>query len=1074
MTGQVLTPKAWKARVAQQFTILPGNEARLPITLDHRPTTQAYQLLPKLLRNSVNVAYSLGSSQATCHYAQVLNSGDSPVVLYAGSVLGRIEPVLVSTVSSVNTTHVADDGDVLPGEDDFPIHKIKVSGDLTTEQLGEINSLLQRNRHAFGYGDRLLGSTTLAELPIDTGDAPPTSYPPRRVSPRGRQLIDQNITELLDLGVIEPSNSPWASPVLLVRQKEKDRFCVDYRRVNDVTTGDQYPLPVIDDILSQFQGKRWFSTFDANKSFHQIPIAESDKPKTAFRTHRGLHQYKRLPFGLKNGPAFFQRFMDRVLGNYKWQNATTYATSTPSLVWCAPPASLSVSLRAMSPSKASRLGHSISHMGIGTLEANVAAVKTFPRPTTVKAVERWLGLCGYYRKFIPDFSTIAAPLNALKTSAWVWDHDCEVAFERLRSSLISAPILAHPDYSKPFILATDASRIGLGAVLSQLDDQQREHPIVYLSRTLTPAEKNYAATELECLGIVWAIKKLIPYLEGSKFTVVTDHSALQWLFDFKGTNRRILGWSVELQPFREDMTIRHRQGRLHSNVDSLSRDPMPSVLTINHYTDDVPPSRLDPLYVLCFCHDPSPVFVTSTLDPPATVSVQRFKDDIIRAYQGSSFGILKQNLEGNPDHPLHDNYSIVDGLLYLKDIILHDLHDSPTAGHLGVNKTVDSVSRRYFWPSMSRDIQAYVRSCQACQRNKSSNQGPTGLLRPLPIPPHRWHTVTMDFAGPFPASGSQRHDMVMVVVDKLTKRSHFASYSQKATAVGIAHLFFDTVVRLHGLPEVIISDRDAKFTSAFWQAIHSRFGTQLAMSSAYHPQTDGQSERMVRVLKEMLRSVVNYQATNWSEHLGTIEIAYNSAKQKSTNMTPFMLDLGYDPRSPHDALSSSPSKVPHAEGFIEHMRQLITAAQDALFGAQASQSMTHNKGRKPSTHQVGDLVMVSTKYLRPPFFKSAPAVSLRPKWVGPFEIMERVGRNAYRLDFPAHIQAHSVVNTSYLKPFADESATWPGREHSVPPPIDELTSEYEIDGLRAHRQSAGRKDEYLVHWHGYPDHEDTC
>jgi hypothetical protein len=295
-----------------------------------------------------------------------------------------------------------------------------------------------------------------------------------------------------------------------------------------------------------------------------------------------------MPFGLRNGPPVFQRFMDKVLGRYKWQIALVYVddiiifsnnfnshlNNIETILQC-----IIKSRVTLSPTKShvayqsiEALGHSISNIGNGTAPNNTAAISAMPVPTTVKELQCFLGMCTCYRRFVQNLASIAAPLHALlnKDTSWNWSAACQQAFEDLCNRLVSTPILAHPDYQRPFIVYTDASTIGLGAVLAQLDKEHKEHTTAYLSRSLTAAEKNYTASELECLGIVWAVNKLQPYIDGSPFTLITDHSALQWLFDFKGNNRRSLRWSMELQPYRGLMTIQHQAGQCHKTISLLS------------------------------------------------------------------------------------------------------------------------------------------------------------------------------------------------------------------------------------------------------------------------------------------------------------------------------------------------------------------------------------------------------------------------------------------------------------------------------------------------------------------------
>ena len=624
-------------------------------------------------------------------------------------------------------------------------------------------------------------------MTINTGDAPPSSQAPYHASPAGRRIIEDTIAELLAEDVIEESESPWASPAILVRQKGKDRFCIDYRKVNEVTTSDQYPIPRIDDILSQFAGNTYFTTFDANKGFHQIEIDPKDRPKTAFRTHKGLHQYKRMPFGLKSGPAVFQCLMDKVLGRFKWQIALVYiddiiiySKNFDSHVKDIETILTQVGKSGitLSPKKChvgyqqlSALGHTVSNLGIGTAEGTVEAVRKFPEPRNVKELQRFLGLCAYYRRFVEKFSIIAHPLyNLLKKDVkYEWSEACQKAFDELKLKLTTAPVLAHPNYDKEFILQTDASILGVGGVLGQKDDDGLEHPIAYISRSLTPAEVNYTITELECLAIIWCVRKLHCYLDGSKFLLQTDHSALQWLFDFNGSNRRLIRWSLELQPYRGFMVIKYREGKKHANVDPLSRAPLArcNVVTVVSSPPD---------FIVAITTD-------YTSDPHFSQILESCKSDIPRPEYDRFIlrddGILLFQQPGNDfSRVCVPNVTIPENLQLC---IIRDQHDVVTSGHLGNAKTTNSVCRYFHWPNMTKDIKDYVRSCLSCQLNKPGNKS-YGPHQPLPTPPGRWHTITMDFAGPFVRSGEGQWDMVMVVVDKFTKRTHYIPTKQTDTA----------------------------------------------------------------------------------------------------------------------------------------------------------------------------------------------------------------------------------------------------------------------------------------------------
>jgi hypothetical protein len=375
---------------------------------------------------------------------------------------------------------------------------------------------------------------------------------------------------------------------------------------------------------------------------------------------------------------------------------------------------------------------------------------------------------------------------------------------------------------------------------------------------------------------------------------------------------------------------------------------------------------------------------------------------------------------------------------------------------------------------MTRDIKDYVRSCDRCQRCKPGNRV-YGPHQPLPTPPGRWHTLPMDFAGPFVRSGEGQWDMVLVVVDKFTKRAHFIPTRQSDTAEDTARRFFEGVVRLHGIPSIIVSDRDARFTSRFWQALFERFGTKLAMSTSYHPQTDGQSERMVRTLKDMLRSAVDHRQQDWTHHLAALEFAYNNSVQASTQLTPFELDLGYHPKVPYAfSLDDNPS-LQKVEDFVEHLEALQHAAVDYLEHARQIQAKEVNKGRlRPKVMIPGDSVLLSTQYIQPAFMRTG-SKKLRPKYIGPFVITKRVSPTSYELDLPANMKVHPVINIEYLKEFHLSPARFGRRDDSYDRRMndEDVAGDDDIEAILDHRETRNGRLQYLCHYQKTADHDDV-
>jgi hypothetical protein len=335
----------------------------------------------------------------------------------------------------------------------------------------------------------------------------------------------------------------------------------------------------------------------------------------------------------------------------------------------------------------------------------------------------------------------------------------------------------------------------------------------------------------------------------------------------------------------------------------------------------------------------------------------------------------------------------------------------------------------------------------------------------------------MDFAGPFPVAGEGKWDMIMIVVDKLSKRCHLVPSRSTHAAPDTARRFFDEIVRLHGLPKVIVSDRDVKFTSSFWRTLLGRFKTRLALSTAYHPQTDGQSERMVRTVKEMLRSVINHKQNDWVEHLTAVEFADNNSVHPSTKMTPFELDLGYHPCGMYSYLSESTAEVQTTTDFIEALSAMQIAAHESLEKARQLQASNVNKNRpKPTVYQAGDSVMLSTRFINPPFLKGTGSRKLKAKYVGPFKVLRQISPTSYEIDLPESIKAHRVINLEYLKDFHKNPERFSSR--TVPPPepiVSDLHDEpeYEVESIKDHRYTKQGNTEYLVSWLGYPPWEDS-
>lgn len=464
---------------------------------------------------------------------------------------------------------------------------------LDDKQQEELWQVLMEFQDIFALTEEEVGLTHLVQHDIDTGDARPVRTRPRRLPLAHQAAADSAITEMRKAGIIEPSDSPWASRVVMVNKKKssKMRFCVDYRPLNSVTKKDSYPLPRIDESLDLVSGSSWFSSLDLRSGYWQVPLSPEARHKTAFCTGRGLWQFRVLSFGLCNAPATFERLMEKVLADVPRQQCLVYLDDilVHGSSFEAALASLRQTLQRIAaaglklhPDKCcfmrrelEFLGHKIGGEGISTLEEKVQAVKDWPTPTTLRELKSFIGLASYYRRFVRGFSCIATPLFRLqqKDSNFAWTPDCEQAFSRLKEALTESPILTPPDPSLPFLLDTDASDVGMGAVLSQVGPEG-EKVVAYFSRTFNKAERRYCVTRRELLAIVRAISHFRYYLCGLPFTVRSDHAALQWLMSFKEPEGQIARWLEELAPYT--FHVEYRAGVRHTNADAMSRRPCAS------------------------------------------------------------------------------------------------------------------------------------------------------------------------------------------------------------------------------------------------------------------------------------------------------------------------------------------------------------------------------------------------------------------------------------------------------------------------------------------------------------------
>ncbi|KAL0536475.1 hypothetical protein IC582_025424 [Cucumis melo] len=859
----------------------------------------------------------------------------------------------------------------------------------------------------------------------------PISRAPYRMAPAELKELKVQLQELLDKGFIRPSVSPWGAPVLFVKKKDGSmRLCIDYRELNKVTVKNRYPLPRIDDLFDQLQGATVFSKIDLRSGYHQLRIKDEDVPKTAFRSRYGHYEFIVMSFGLTNAPAVFMDLMNRVFREFLDTFVIVFIDDI--LIYSKTETEhekhLRMVLQTLRDNKlyakfskcefwlkqVSFLGHVVSKAGVSVDPAKIEAVTGWTRPSTVSEVRSFLGLAGYYRRFVENFSRIATPLTQLtrKGAPFVWSKACEDSFQNLKQKLVTAPVLTIPDGSGSFVIYSDASKKGLGCVL-----MQQGKVVAYASRQLKSHEQNYPTHDLELAAVVFALKIWRHYLYGEKIQIFTDHKSLKYFFTQKELNMRQRRWLELVKDY--DCEILYHPGKANVVADALSRKVSHSAALI---TRQAPLHRdLERAEIA--------VSVGAVTMQLAQLTVQpTLRQRIIDAQGNDPYLVEKRGL-AEAGQTAEFSLSSDGGLLFerrlcvpsdsaVKTELLSEAHSSPFSMHPGSTKMYQDLKRVYWWRNMKREVAEFVSKCLVCQQVKAPRQKPAGLLQPLSIPEWKWENVSMDFITGLPRT-LRGFTVIWVVVDRLTKSAHFVPGKSTYTASKWAQLYMSEIVRLHGVPVSIVSARDARFTSKFWKGLQTAMGTRLDFSTAFHPQTDGQTKRLNQVLEDMLRACALEFPGSWDSHLHLMEFAYNNSYQATIGMALFEVLYGKCCRSPVCWGEVGEQRLMGPE-LVQSTNEAIQKIRSRMHTAQSRQKSYADVRRKDLEFEVGDKVFLKVAPMRG-VLRFERRGKLSPRFVGPFEILERIGPVAYRLALPPSLSTvHDVFHVSMLRKYVPD------------------------------------------------------
>jgi hypothetical protein len=883
----------------------------------------------------------------------------------------RATPLKLEKGMLIGNSELQEDPEFFPETETKPeIPPANISAENNYSQRHDLIKLLDKYRSCFEpFKKGGLAKGPAHKISI-ADNQQPIKQPMYRIPVHKKDEVQRQVDNMLNQGVIRPSSSPWSSPIVLAKKKNGDwRFCIDFRKINELTKKDVYPLPRIDELLDVLRGSKYFSTLDLASGYWQIPLNEKSKEITAFRTPNGHYEFEVLAFGLTNAPAAFQRMMDSTLNKLIGKGVLVYLDDV--IVYGDShevhlerlekvlQALQNAQLRCRPDKchfayrKIKYLGHEIGAAGISPDGSKLKEIKEIRSPKTQKEIKSFLGLCSYYRKFIKGFATIAEPMNKLlrKGIDFVWDEKAESAFQKLKQSLLSAQILAHFDENRQTILYTDASTTGIGAVLGQIHEG-KEVLIACGSRSLMGHERNYPITELECLAMVWGLKYFRHYLIGRHFVIKTDHLPLKWLSKMTSTSR-LTRWGLQLAEYSCD--IEYKPGKSLTNADFVSR-----------------------------------LYEQHGLDKKVlSMSIKAFQQDHWYQSLASDEGYIKR------DGCIWSMKEIGGSMKLLKCVPIADrldvlklVHDDPKSGHLGFKKTYNRLSDKYYWPKMYKETKEYVETCRVCQINALETKQ-YGLMKPFDSE-NPWDQIGIDILGPFPPGvGGKR--FVLIIIDYGTKWC-IAEPLGQINSGAIINALNKRVLTAFGTPRTIISDQGPQFMSEEFERFLKEEGIEHKPSVAYHQQSNGQVERFNKTLTHMLKKFVGEKKGQWTKFLPEVIWAYNTSRNETTKVTPYRAVFGIDPITKVDRKTGTDlSTQLHNLDLGKKRAETRAKVKENIERAQVIQKAAYDKRHVHFEFEIGELV----KYKLP---ETTGKGKLTERYLGPLRIVAREGPLNYIIE----------------------------------------------------------------------------
>ena len=954
----------------------------------------------------------------------VTNNTNKFIKIFRHGVLAKVESLVNQNMAEVSS--------VMKGQ------KFDSKVDLKDLHVSEefrdkIEPLIVRNSDLFASKDTELGHTDTVKMKIDTGNANPIKLRPYRTPLNNRRVIDETIDEMLESNIIRRSRSPWSFPVVIVDKKDgSKRFCVDFRKLNQVTKKNSYPLPVIDDILALLGKAKYFTSLDLKSGYWQVLMDEADKEKTAFACHRGLFEFNVMPFGLSNAPAVFQELMSVVLqglGDFAIAYLDDILVFSPTLedhlkhldviFGRLRKHDLRLKLKKCNflEFETNYLGFIIGREGIQPDPKKVEAIRSLPVPTCVREVRSFIGMSSYYRRFIPNFSEIAEPIIALtkKHAHYKWSEKHDKAFQYLKDSLSVVPLLAYPDPNKPYTLYTDASGTCIGACLTQsceeIDDTlpnvNNEKPIYYLSHKLSRTQCKWSTVEKEAYAIHFALQKLDHYLHGAQFVIKTDHKPLKYLLESPMQNKKIQLWALSMAGY--NCTIEYIAGTTNTCADLLSRKPDDADKCQEDLTDEVDLDVNDNTFEVN-------VIDSNQFEPKEFASCEiPFEDSLVKPDEclpGLDM-VNEQNkddeivefktilVHGEPSKEVQRRYLVIDEVLYyltdpdddtvlrlyvpkhLRAVVIRQHHDDN--GHMGVQKTFDCIRQKYFWPNLFKEIYQYVSSCTTCQTR--SLQKIRQPLQETDIPPYPMAKLSLDLSGPYPTTLSN-NKYIIAFVDWFSGWPEAFAVPDK-TADTVAHLLIEEIFPRFGCPLQIVTDNGSENVNKVVRETLESLNIHHVLTSVYHPQSNAKVERFHRTLHDVLSKKLSENQQTWDLYLNQALAAIRFNISVASKFSPFFLLYNRDVVLPIDNLLKPRRKYQGEELHqiaLQEQHKSFTLVRRYLKQAKKRQAKYADKGTKQVEFQIND----------PVYYKNNQRKGkLDCKWKPFYRIIERKGPATY-------------------------------------------------------------------------------